>query len=197
MLRNVLFGKSTLTNGFIAVALMSLIVLGCTCNKDMFKSKKTSNSNIEIAPPKETPKKNRDYEKSDASKGKVPSDEELQDIVGQDMLAFDKALKDRDFGDFYDRISKVWQKQTSANELKTSFQPFIDGKASLSGIEDLDASFSPEPKITKSKGVKVLEVEGSYPTKPSDSTFELKYIAEDKDWKLIGFFVKTTIYKKQ
>ncbi len=196
-LSGIFIGKGNFSNGLIAMIVLGLIVLGCTCNNGKFDFGKKKNTNSSQPVEDDSPKKDGEYEKVDASKGEIPSDAELQDMVRADMLAFDKALKEKSFSDFYKRISKFWQSQTTPGKLKRGFKGLIDGKADLSGVENLDADFSPTPSIDNTKNVKVLEVEGSYPTKKRDSTFELKYIPEGDEWKLIGFFVKTTIYKKR
>lgn len=199
-LLQVFHGQSSLTSGTLALLILGLIVLGCTCNQDLTNSddKGTANSNSAVAEREEPDTKSEpEFEKADASEGEIPSEAELQKMVREDIMAFDKALKDEDFKGFYDRTSKLWQRQTTPEELKKKFQAFIDGNADLSGVEDLEADFSPDPKIDDSKRIKVLEVEGTYPTKPRTSTFELKYIPEEEDWKLISFFVQTTVYKKQ
>lgn len=192
------YGKSSLGSGLIALMIISLIVLGCTCNqKDGFKLGKEDSNSSQGNRGQDKPVDEKNYEKADASKAEIPTDEELQDMVREDLLAFDSALKNGSFQEFYNRISKFWQKQTTPGKLKDGFQKLIDGKADISGIKNLKASFSPAPKIDSSKRVKVLEVYGTFPTKPADSTFELKYIPEGKEWKLIGCFVRTTIYSKK
>lgn len=203
ILQNAFYGKSSFTNGLIAIGIISLIVLGCTCNDKKFdfgtsNSNSSENKTKEDGNPFETPdKKDNDFEKADASKGEIPSEDELQVKVKEDILRFNKALQDENFDDFYDSISEFWKEQTSSRKLKNQFQSFIDGKANLSGIKSLDADFSPKPRIDDSKRVKILEVNGEYATTPNKSTFELKYIPEDKEWKLIGLYVQTTIYKKK
>lgn len=206
-LRDIFFGKGTFTNGLIAVTILGLIVLGCTCNGEDFDFDKKSNTNSsekktkEDGNPFETPKdkKDDDFEKADASKREVPSDEELNKMVKEDILAFDQALEDKDFSDFYKRISEFWQDQTSPRKLKKGFQSFIDGNADLSGVKDLDAKFESRPTVESKRrgGLKIMEVNGTFDTEPNESTFELKYIPEGKEWKLMGFFVRTTVYKKK
>jgi hypothetical protein len=202
LLREIFIGKSTFSNGILALAIIGLIALGCTCNgkKFDFGTKSDTDSSKEKTKeegnPFETPDVG-DFEKADASKGEIPSNAELQTIIKEDMLRFDKALKDKDFEDFYNNASKIWQENTSPRKLKKEFQNFIDGKADLSSVKNLEADFSPSPKIDDSKKVDVLEVKGTYDTPPNKSSFDLKYIPEGKEWKLIGFYVKTTVYKKR
>jgi hypothetical protein len=131
------------------------------------------------------------YEKSDASKGEMPSDEELQDIVKTTLMDFAEAVKDEDFSDFYDNISKPWKKETSAEALKTTFQGFIDRKIDISDIDPLEATFSTDPVIEKDLGYKTLKLDGKYPTTPNSTKFNLHYIPEGKVWKLSSIRVNT------
>ena len=131
------------------------------------------------------------YEKADASKAEMPSDEELQDIVKTTLMDFNKGVQDEDFSDFYSKISKPWKKQTSADDMKATFQGFIDKNIDISDIESLDATFSPDPKIEKNLGYQTLMLEGKYPTSPNSTKFVLNYIPEGKDWKLSMIRVNT------
>ncbi len=202
-LQNILFGKSTFTNGLIALAIMGSIVLGCTCNGEKFGdfgSKEDSNSSEDInkdanVQESTTPEK-KEITKSDASKGELPEDDELVAIIRETLLDFDKAVKSEDFTEFYNKSSEPFQESISPRRMKSKFQKFIDGKADISGIDDLEPDYETDPKISKQGKTSVLEVKGEFPTKPRPSKFELKYIPEGKDWKVISIQVFTTVYKK-
>ena len=203
-LRDIFFGKGTFTSGLIALTILGLIVLGCTCNGKKFgeiDTNSSENKTKDEGNPFETPEKTKEvkFEKADASKSEVPSDAELNKMVKEDILAFDQALEDKEFSDFYKRISKFWQDQTSPRKLQKGFQSFIDGNADLSAVKDLEANFDSRPSVEQKRrgGLKIMEVKGTFDTKPNESTFEIKYIPEGKDWKMMGFFVRTTVYKNK
>ncbi len=205
--------ESMFRNRFVLISIIGLMVVGCNSlvetnnNGDVARTEANANIANDVENSSESPNANegetpesKDAENSEVedendSKPEIPSEEELQKIVKADMLAFDKAIKNKDFTDFHNRISDIWREQSTPASLKQNFQTFINGKADLSGVADLEAQFSPTPKIDDSKRLPILEVNGKYPTSPNDSTFELKYIPENKEWKLISLFVKTTIYK--
>lgn len=199
LFQNIIFGNSTFTNGFIAVLILSLIVLGCTCNGKKFDFGGTSDSNSGNNNSQEIAVKPtvKEVKKSDASKGELPEDDELEQIVKDTLLEFDKAVKKEDFTDFYKSTSKPFQDSISPRRMKNKFQKFIDGRADLSTIKGLEPDYSPTPKITKQGKFQVLEAKGEFPTKPSPSRFDLKYIPEGEDWKLISFAVYTTVYPKK
>jgi hypothetical protein len=197
ILHSVIFGKDNKISGLIAFAIVGMIVLGCNCNKQIGSisnlDSKPSTSPTIFATPAATPKPV--ITKSDASKGEVPAEAEAQDIARTSLLDFNSALQSADFTTFHGNISRVWQRQTTPEKLKTLFQSFIDGKANISQISSLEAKFSPAPSIERTQGVKTLVLNGEYATTSIPTTFELKYIAEGKNWKLIAIKVYTAVHK--
>ncbi len=195
IINEIVFGKNSMVSGMLALSVIAAVGLGCFCNKDKFNLSNTGTiTPTESASP--SPSATKAYIKADASKAQIPSDDEMQVIVKKTLLDFNDALQKKDFTDFHSTISKVWQKQITPAALQTNFQAFIDGKADMSDINSMTAKFTGSPEITRSTGVKTLEAKGEYPTTPNASTFELKYIAEGKEWKLIGLKVYTNITKK-
>jgi hypothetical protein len=63
-------------------------------------------------------------------------------------------------------------------------------------VKNLTPEYTKTPAIRESSGLELLEVDGSFPTSPNPTSFELKYIAEGKEWKLAGIFVRTTLYNQ-
>jgi hypothetical protein len=158
-----------------------LIALGCTCGKnfDFANIGKESNSSNTVIPvSNDTTTTKPTYTKSDASKGTLPSEAELQDMAKTTLLDFNDAVQQEDFSTFYSHICKPWQKQTTPEGLKTTFQGFIDKDISIASISGLDAQFSPEPTVGRES--------------PNVTKFELNYIPEGKDWKLSKIVVDTT-----
>jgi hypothetical protein len=206
VISSIFFGRGNALSGAIAFGIVALIALGCTCGKNFDLSnlgKDNSNStrsssNIFDDKGKNTgdTKTRSTGQKPDPQKDGLipPSDDQLQALVKETMLDFNDAVKEGNFDNFYSKISKVWQKQTSSDQIKNGFQEFIDGRANLDAIEDMDATFSTR-KVSTQSGYKVLDVAGEYATSPSPSTFDLEYIAEGHDWKLFKIQVYTTVYK--
>lgn len=177
--------NSALSNGFLALIIVGLIGLGCTCNdKEGFNwgSKKENSSNKDVG-------NDREIAKADASKGEMPSDEELQEIVKETLLDFDKAVLKGDFSDFYKSISKEWKSQSKPETFNKGFDEFIKKRISIGSIRNKEADFSPDPKIDTSQRLDVLEVAGSYATSPNPTKFELSYVPNGKEWKLFAIRV--------
>jgi len=172
-------------------------VLGCTCNKDFkFGTNRGGNSgtvsNTSGSPtpnPTSTPKK--DVEDADASNGKLPSDEQLQELVKDTVLDFNDAIQSKDFTSFHSNISKPFQKQASPDRFKEVFSEFMNNNINFREVNDLEADFSDTPKVGKESGYTVLTLNGTYATSPRRTRFELKYIPEGKEWKLIFIRIST------
>jgi hypothetical protein len=194
--RNFSLGRDNQLNGLIAFGIVMLVALGCTCGRDFGLGNigtETNTANT-VANTSDTtiPVTKPTYKKADASKGEMPSDAELQEIAKTTLLDFNEAVQQEDFTTFYSHICKPWQKQTTPDGLKTTFQGFIDKNISIVSIAALDAEFSPEPEIGRELGYRTLKLAGKYPTSPNVTKFELNYIPEGKDWKLSKIVVDTT-----
>jgi len=186
LLNEILFGKSSIVGGLLALAVISAIGLGCFCNKDKIES--LSNSGTPSSTP--TPAPTKAYTKADASKNEVPSDEEMQEIVKTTMLDFNDAVMKEDFTDFHSKISDAWRAEVTPEKFKQGFKAFIERKVDMSGIKSEKANFTSGPKINKTRKIPDLEVEGSYNISPAPVNFKLNYTAQGKDWKLAGIEVR-------
>ena len=199
LISGMMYGKSNKANGLMALIVVSLIALGCTCGKgfeELTKKDSSGPSNSSSGTPTTgTPKREINYTKADASKKEIPSDAEMQDIVRTTMLDFNDAIKAADFTDFHSTVSKLWQRQTNPEKMKTSFQTFITGRTDISVISAMDATFTSPAKIEKRIGMNMLDVKGEYATSPIRTTFELQYVPEGKEWKLALIKVVAPIKK--
>lgn len=193
-------GKNSLAGGFLALAVIGLIGLGCFCNKDKMGSVTTTETpkDSPTASPKDSPSPSptKEIKKANASKYEIPSDDEMQDIAKKTLLDFNDALQKEDFTDFHRGISKYWAKQTSPEKLKTSFQGFIDGEADMSDIKSMKADFTSPLEIEREGSIRKLMAKGEYDTSPLKTEFELQYIPEGKEWKLFGIRVYTNVKRK-
>ncbi|MCD9187613.1 MAG: hypothetical protein LUM44_14435 [Pyrinomonadaceae bacterium] len=191
------FGRDNRISGLIAFTIIGLIVLGCTCNKDFkLDTNSTSNSgtfaNTSSSPSANTASTPKpDVEDADASTGKLPSDAQLQELARETVLDFNDAIQSEDFTAFHSKISKPFQKQASPERFKQVFAEFLNNNINFSEVDDLEAEFSPAPAVGKESGYKVLSLNGSYATTPRRTKFELKYIPEGKEWKLIFIRIST------
>lgn len=124
---------------------------------------------------------------SNASSGEVPSESELNLLVGQTMEDFNSAIQSGDFETFHGTISEKWQEQITAEKLAATFDPFVKQKRDLSPKAGVTPTYSPSPTIDKNG---LLAVNGTYPNSDGKTTqFNLTYIKEGSDWKLFGIRV--------
>lgn len=195
------FGRDNRVSGVIAFTIIGLIALGCTCNKDFNlgtnnASNSSSNSgtfaNTSSSPSANTASTPKtDVEDADASTGKLPSDAQLQEMARETVLDFNDAIQSEDFTSFHSKISKPFQKQASPERFKQVFAEFLNNNIDFKEVSDLQAEFSPAPALGKESGYNVLSLNGSYATTPRRTKFELKYIPEGKEWKLIFIRIST------
>lgn len=135
---------------------------------------------------------NKTYEKADASRGEIPEGDELQEMTQKTLIEFNDAVQADDFTDFFQTISKLWQRQSSPAKLKDTFQVFVDRKIDIGAVRTMGATFTSKPRVDDGKGFKELILEGNYDTSPNPTKFELKYTPEGKNWKLTGIMVDNT-----
>lgn len=135
---------------------------------------------------------NKSGEKADASRGEIPEGDELQEMTQITLVEFNDAIQADDFTDFFQTISKLWQRQSSPAKLKEMFQIFIDKKVDIGEVRTMGAEFTSRPRVDDSKGLKELIIEGKYETSPTPTKFQLKYTPEGKNWKLTGIMVDNT-----
>lgn len=120
----------------------------------------------------------------------VPDEDTLKPMVQSSLLSFNKSVQAKDFTGFYHDIAELWQKQTTPEKLQALFKDFMDKEIDLVSIKKLEPVFS-SPASIDSDGV--LVVKGYYPTTPARTLFQLKYLQEDGDWKLVGINVNTKL----
>ena len=125
----------------------------------------------------------------------VPEKSEIKKMTAESMTAFGEALKQKDFADFYESIAEIWKKQTAPEKLLAAFESMTGPNFDILGIvKELKPTFDPASEVN-SDGV--LIIKGYYPTKPNHVVFQLKYIEEDEEWKLVGINVKTEAAEKE
>ncbi len=187
IIQKISLGNESTINVLFVFLIFIFVSLGCS-------SLKPKNDPVDVKTPEPVEKTSTPkpvIKKADASKGEIPRDDELQEMVKTTLLDFNDAVTGADFTTFYGNISKLWQRQTSPAKLEDTFKIFIEGKNNFSGIRSKDAEFSSNPRVDDSNGFKELVLEGSYDTSPLPTKFTLKYTPERKDWKLTGINVDT------
>jgi hypothetical protein len=109
--------------------------------------------------------------------------------VKSTLLDFNSGVQSGSFDPFHSSGSSYFQDQLSPEKLERNFAAFIDRKIDISEISGEEPVFSRTPSVETQKGVKILNASGYYPTKPR-TNFDLQYVFEDSEWKLLSFEVK-------
>lgn len=124
---------------------------------------------------------------SESSSLTVPAKKDQVALVKQSMHDFIVSVDKKDMEHFRGTVSRLWQKQITAQQLNQAFKAIIDSGANWAVLDNFDPIMTAEPKIGEDG---VLLMTGYYPTKPSQVHFEQKYIYEGVSWKLIGFKIE-------
>jgi hypothetical protein len=125
--------------------------------------------------------------RSDVSKQAIDENSSRKLVVNS-MLGLAEAISTKDFTSFYGEIAKLWQAQTTADNLKAAFQHFMDMGTDFSGIKTVQPFLFVPAKLENGQR---LVLKGHYPTKPLRVQFALTYALEGSDWKLVGIKVSS------
>ncbi len=128
------------------------------------------------------------------SSGDAPSNSEAEKLVKATMSDFADAVDSGDFGDFYDNASDDFQATYTKDQVKSTFNVFVENKSkalpSLKDVQTKSASFSNSPSIEMEKGLKMMVADGEFSSKPNSIKFETKYEWEKGEWKMLKFKIK-------
>jgi len=120
----------------------------------------------------------------------VPGTDESAQLALTSLLSLNEALQTKSFDKFHAGISRTWQEQITSAKLLEVFQALVDLETNLDAIKTLSPVFKSPPALN-ADGILVLE--GHYPVEPGNVFFTLKFVNEEKAWKLFG--VKVNIGK--
>lgn len=121
---------------------------------------------------------------SETTSPNVPGKEELVSLTKKSMHDFAVSVKNKSMEHFRNSISKAWQDQFTTEKLNEAYGSLFNAGADFTVLDSLQPSFEGDALINENG---LLVIKGRYPTKPSQVTFEHKYIYEGVAWKLFGF----------
>ena len=120
---------------------------------------------------------------SEDSSPTTPGKSDQTALVRQSMHDFIVSVEKKDMEHFRGTISRLWQRQVTAEQLNTAFKSVIDSGANWAVLENFEPVLSPDAKVDENG---VLLLAGRYQTNPN-ILFEQKYVYEGVAWKLVGF----------
>ncbi len=188
-INEILFGRNAKFSGLIALAIVGLIALGCSCGKDFNLSNLTNSSggsnagNTEIST--NTP--------SEKGSDDAPSEANVEALVKDTTARFAEAVDSGDFSDIYDDASSDFQNTYTVDEMTTAFKSYTDKKSVvvpiLKKVGPTAAEFTSPPSIRTEKGLNILVAKGKFPTKPYNVRFDYEYVMRSGDWKLLKLVI--------
>lgn len=185
----VLFGKSNLLSGSIAVIMIASIALGCTCGKglDLGNISQSGNSSS-------TSSNSSSDDTTSASNGEVPSSSTCQAMVHELTSDFTRAVDTNDWSDIYEKASTDFQNTYTEDQMRNAFKVFVDKKRVVKPVLDktdsMSPDFSPSPYIRTEKGLSILVLNGKFGTKPVPMNFEYEFVNRSGEWKMLKLIVK-------
>jgi hypothetical protein len=118
----------------------------------------------------------------------LPPENEIKTLLLDSLLAFNKAVRDRDFREFHaERLASQFQREFPLERFALAFQGFIEKGYDIANIAQFEPVFEMPPAINRDG---LLIMQGYYPTRPNKVTFGLTYIYESSAWKLKGINVQ-------
>lgn len=190
---NILFGKDAKVSGLIALAIIGLIALGCSCGKDFDFSNLGGTSNSTNGNSNSRNKEVASTDDDDASSGDVPSESVVESLVKETTSEFSDAVDSGDFNQIHSNASSDFQNTYTVDEMATAFKSYSEKKSIvvpiLNKVGASDAEFTKPPSIRSEKGRKILAANGKFPTKPYNVRFDYEYVLRDGDWKLLKLVI--------
>ena len=117
------------------------------------------------------------------AKVELPSPSEQVQLVDNTMALFVKGLKAKSFEEFYDQVSIPFKKNVTLQSLdETMKKGFSHLKITGDPFGGIAPVFTENPKMTSPLS---FAITGYYPTTPVQLAFEMTYIREGLQWKLI------------
>lgn len=113
----------------------------------------------------------------------VPDEAAQVALVRAAMADFVTSLNAGEMSHFHASVSQLFRSQFSVDQLNDAYRAFLDYGADWSELDALTPRIEPAPSID---GDGVLVLAGSYPTQPNTARFEIKYVQEAGQWKVIG-----------
>lgn len=192
-----LFGRDQIT-GLIALGIIGLFVLGCTCGKnlDLGNIGKNDNTSRASNTSSDNPFGKSTDTDSDATDADMPSKSTVTSMVRDTTTSFATAVASEDFTDLYNDSADEFKESNSPAKMKEVFKAFIDQKVQLvpaiAKAITADPEFSPAPYIRTESGHKILVTTGSFSSSGAKVDFDYEYLNENGEWKLWKIEIKAS-----
>ena len=122
-----------------------------------------------------------------------PAESVLKSLARETLLMFEQALKDDDFTDYYNAMSREYASQILLDVLAESYKPAVEAGYDLSEVATVEpiitvaATNFRKPSVQRNQ---IIVFEGEFPINPKPVIFKLRYVHEDFEWKLFTHTIK-------
>jgi hypothetical protein len=116
----------------------------------------------------------------------VPSDDEQEVLIKTTLMTFNDANLTGNYTVLYDKASKPFRAQLTVQKLVDSFKAFREKKVNLASIVSADMDAGNKATINNDG---VLNLKGKFKDDEKRIRFDLNFVHEDGDWKLLGIDV--------
>jgi hypothetical protein len=179
------FMKTNQSTGMMAISVLLLILLGCTCGRTSERFGTSTDENTE------TTSESKTQPSTDAP---LPSNTEVERLIKATALDFADAIDRSDFSDMYEKASSDFQRSYSEEQMKDAFSGFMNRKRHVVPILNRAANMTPrfdgEPYLRKQPEGTVLVVKSKHATRPAPVEYDLEYVFRENEWKLLKLIVK-------
>ena len=124
---------------------------------------------------------------------RIPSTQELENLVRDTVLEFDRAATSGDLTEFYEETSTALKIHVSQIQIELAYERFVNEPIDLSVVASMDPIFDGLPMIDRDRRAgDVFVISGYFPMEPSPLPFVLRYHSSsvDKRWRLYKFLIQ-------
>nr|WP_158163337.1 hypothetical protein [Vibrio mimicus] len=114
---------------------------------------------------------------------KVPSIDELRNLVNGDLLRLSRGIVENDFSEYISESSLQFQSQFNNQKMQDAYAIFIENELVVSKWMIGEFVLTTEPVIDNDG---VLKVSGHYLTSPTSLKFTLSFVYSHPHWKSVG-----------
>jgi len=184
----IFLGKDDKFGALIALGIVALIALGCSCGDTFDLSNLAKNDNTSRTASNDTPFGGTE------ENSEMPDERLLKALIKATTAEFANAISTEQFSTLYNNASSDFQATYTEEQMKNVFKPFIDKKKVVVPILakslPMEPEFSPEPSIRTEQGLSILVANGKFATKPFPTNFEYEYVKRGGQWKMLKLIVK-------
>jgi hypothetical protein len=116
----------------------------------------------------------------------VPDANESIVLVKDTIRHFARAVNNKDMGKFHTFASQAFQKEVSVAKLNRAFKSFMDMNIDFMVLDSMKPVLDPKPVLNNG----ILVIRGYYETSPKKLYYDLSYIRENKQWKLLNMNIE-------